>query len=179
MAYLLGGLELTTVTLTLAKTTSGSLGGDQFPCNSRHARLSALPEETDLSHHGWRMEGGRENGAGRGVRISGSAGELCGSTDVSMVKATDFGNLKDPAELRSLDRPCVGCIFVEREVSARPVIVREVARQDATQVAFAQDEDVIQALEPLRRSTKGFCHGLQGAVRISAIPMPFTRCRNA
>jgi hypothetical protein len=31
-------------------------------------------------------------------------------------------------------------------VSARPVIVREVAGQGATQVGFAQDQDVIQTL---------------------------------
>jgi len=65
-------------------------------------------------------------------------------------QTTDFGKLDDPAELRPLDRPCVGCIFVEREVGSRPVIVREVAGQEAAQVAFAQDEDMI-----LRRPVRG------------------------
>jgi hypothetical protein len=31
----------------------------------------------------------------------------------------------------------------------------------------------------MSRSAKGICHGLWGAVRISAIPMPFTRYRKA
>ena len=63
-----------------------------------------------------------------------------------MMQATDFGNLNDPAELRWLDWPSVGCIFVEREVSSRPVIVRDVAGQDAAQVRFTKDEDMIQTL---------------------------------
>src|SRR5437879_1458389 len=42
----------------------------------------------------------------------------------------------------------VGCILVEREVSARPVVVREVAGESAAQVPFAEDEDVIQTLAP-------------------------------
>jgi len=67
-----------------------------------------------------------------------------------MVQPTDFGNLDDLAELPPLDWPSVGCIFVEREVSSRPVIVREVASQDAAQVPFAKDEDKIQTLAPDR-----------------------------
>ena len=63
--------------------------------------------------------------------------------DVAMMQAADFGNRGDRAEFRRLNRASVGRILVEREVSARPVIVREVAGQGATQVAFAQDEDVI------------------------------------
>ena len=63
-----------------------------------------------------------------------------------MMQATDLANLDDPAELRPLDWPCVGCIFVEREVGSRPVIVREVGGQEASQVSFAEDEDMIQTL---------------------------------
>lgn len=70
--------------------------------------------------------------------------------DVAMVQATDFGNLDDHADLWQLDWPCVGCNFVEREVSSRPVIVREIACQDAAQVAFAKDEDMIQTFAPDR-----------------------------
>ena len=79
--------------------------------------------------------------------------------DVAMVQATDFGNLDDPAELRWLDWPSVGCIFVEREVSARPVIVRKVAGQDAVQVAFAQNEDMVEALAP-DRADESFREGV-------------------
>src|SRR5712691_5968886 len=70
--------------------------------------------------------------------------------DVAMVQPTDFGNLDDLAELPRLDWPAVGCLVVEREVSSRPVIVREVASQDAAQVPFAKDEDKIQTLAPDR-----------------------------
>lgn len=64
------------------------------------------------------------------------------------MQTTDFGDRDDRAEFRRLDWPSVGGILVEREVSARSVIVREVAGQGAAQVPFAEDEDVIQALPP-------------------------------
>ena len=63
-----------------------------------------------------------------------------------MMQAADFGDRDDPAEFRGLNWPAVGCILVERKVSAHPVIVREVAGQDAAQVAFAQNEDMVEAL---------------------------------
>src|SRR6266850_6347555 len=49
-------------------------------------------------------------------------------SDIAMVGATDFANRDDPAECRPLNWPAV---LIEREVSARPVIVGEVAGQDA------------------------------------------------
>ena len=73
-----------------------------------------------------------------------------------MVQTADFGNLQDPARLGELNGSDVGGILAEREVRASLVIVREVPGQDATQMSFAQDEDMIQALasdradEPLR-----------------------------
>ena len=79
-----------------------------------------------------------------------------------MVEATDFANREDPAEFRPLNSPAVGRILVEREMSTRSVVVREVASQGTAQVSFAKDEDVIQTscrMEPISRSTKGFCHG--------------------
>jgi len=81
-----------------------------------------------------------------------------------MMQATDFGNLHDPARLGELEGPDVRRVLVEREVSTRPVVVREVASQGAAQVPFAKDEDVVQThsrrIEPMSRSAKGFCHGL-------------------
>jgi len=59
-----------------------------------------------------------------------------------MVQATDFANREDPTECGPLNWPAVWCILVEREVSARPVIVREVAGQGAAQVPFAKDDDM-------------------------------------
>ena len=65
-----------------------------------------------------------------------------------MVEATDFPNRDDSAEFRPLNSPALGRILVEREVSTRPVVVREVASQGAAQVPFAKDEYVIQTLAP-------------------------------
>jgi hypothetical protein len=88
-------------------------------------------------------------GAGQGRQPAGEArsGRLPG---VAMMKTADFGNLHDHAHLRSLDWPPIWRILLEREVSSRRVIVREVARQEPAQMAFAQDEDVIEALAPDR-----------------------------
>src|SRR5262249_55433347 len=66
------------------------------------------------------------------------------------MQATEFGKRDDRAEARRLDRPPVGCILVEREVSAGPVIVREVGGEDAAQVPLAENDDMFQALAPDR-----------------------------
>ena len=66
--------------------------------------------------------------------------------EVAVMQATDFGNLHDPARVGELDGPDVRRILVEREMRARPVIVGEVAGQDAAHVAFAEDQNVIQTL---------------------------------
>ena len=65
-----------------------------------------------------------------------------------MVEATDFANRDNPAEFRLLNWPAVGRILVERQVSARPVVVREVASQGTAQVLFAEHKDMIQTLAP-------------------------------
>jgi hypothetical protein len=70
--------------------------------------------------------------------------------DVAVMQATDFGDLHDPARLGELDGPDVRRILVEREMRASPVIVREVADQDAAQVAFAENQNVSQTLAPDR-----------------------------
>ena len=63
-----------------------------------------------------------------------------------MVEATDFAKRHVPAGLRPFDGPPVGRVLVEREMRSCAVIVREVRGQDATEVAFAQNEDMIEAL---------------------------------
>jgi hypothetical protein len=98
-----------------------------------------------------------------------------------MMQATDFGDRHDPARLGELNGSASRRIFVEREMRASPVIVREVAGENAAQVPFGQDENMIQALashradEPLR---EGILPGFCGAVRTSSICMPLTRRRN-
>lgn len=75
---------------------------------------------------------------------------FCRPADIAMMQSADFGNRDGLAEFRRLNWSSVGCILVEQEVSACPVIVREVADQDSAQVAFAQNEDMIKILEPDR-----------------------------
>ena len=67
-----------------------------------------------------------------------------------MVEATDFAKRHDPAGSWPFDGPPVGRVLVEREMRSGAVIVREVRGQDATQVAFAQNDDMIEALPPDR-----------------------------
>ena len=67
-----------------------------------------------------------------------------------MVEAPDFAKRHDPAGRWPFDRPPVGRVLVEREMRSGAVIVREVRGQDATQVAFAQNHDMIEALTPDR-----------------------------
>src|SRR5437773_10282963 len=79
--------------------------------------------------------------------VVGTAGaRLRRVADVPVMQATDFGNLHDPTRLGALDGPDVRRILVEREMRARPVIVGEVAGQDAAEVAFAENQDVTQTL---------------------------------
>jgi len=108
--------------------------------------MSTLPAETRFSgaRRIARTRSGT-NGAGR-WRGRPAGVELRRAPNVAVMQATNFGNRDDRAERRWLDRPSVGCILVDRQVSASPVIVREVARQGTAQVPFAEDEDVLQAL---------------------------------
>jgi hypothetical protein len=88
----------------------------------------------------------------------------------------EAGKRHDLPSRGKLDGPAVGGVLLEREVRSSLMVVGEVPAQDAAEVLFAEDEDVIHALAPDRAD--GFCHGLCGAVRTSSMPMPFTRWRN-
>jgi hypothetical protein len=63
-----------------------------------------------------------------------------------MVQAADFGELHDPSGREDLDRPEIGRVLVEREVGTRPMVIAEVAGQDAAEVSLAENEYVVQAL---------------------------------
>ena len=82
-----------------------------------------------------------------------------------MMQATDFRNRHDSARVGKLDSPDIRRIFVEREMCASPVIVGKVADEDAAEVPFAQDQDVIQTLTS-DGADKSLCKGiLPGALR--------------
>jgi hypothetical protein len=63
-----------------------------------------------------------------------------------MMQATDLGDLHDPARLGELDGSAVRRIFAEREMRARLMVIGEVVGQDAAQMSFAEDQNVIQTL---------------------------------
>src|SRR5947207_12224940 len=62
------------------------------------------------------------------------------------MQSTDLRKLHHLPELRRLHSPRDWSILVERQVSARPLVVFEIQLQDATQPSFIQDDDVVQAL---------------------------------
>jgi hypothetical protein len=84
-------------------------------------------------------------------------------------------------KLRRLHRPLIRGILGEGKVGSGAVVIREIARQDATQVALAQDDDVVEAVAP-DRSDKAFGEGILPRAPRSREDFsdlhPFTRWRN-
>src|SRR5271157_4718858 len=63
-----------------------------------------------------------------------------------MMESADLRKFHHLSEFRRLYSPRERSILVERQVSARPLVVFEIQLQDATQASFIQDDDVVQAL---------------------------------
>jgi len=63
-----------------------------------------------------------------------------------MVQPTDLADWDNLSELGWLDRPPVRCILGEGEMGAGVVIVGKVTSQNVTQVALAEDEDVVETV---------------------------------
>ena len=59
------------------------------------------------------------------------------------MQAAHFGNRDDRAKGRRLDRPFVGCILVELEVGASPVIVLKVRGQETSEMSLAEHDDMV------------------------------------
>ena len=126
------GIQSKRSTLSLAKTTSGSFGGDpsQETARAGGLRLSAL-QRVDGSRSP--VEGNRKGERYWSVaRGSGVGRGLCCATDVSMIEATDLAKRHDAARLGPFDGPHVWRVLVEREMSPYTVIVREVRGESAT-----------------------------------------------
>ena len=92
--------------------------GQEFEAGSRQLRSVGSTTEGGRTWDGERLAAGGSGGGGDG---SGRA------PDVAVMQATDLGNRDDLAEFRPLNSSAVGRILVKREVSTRPVVVREVA----------------------------------------------------
>jgi hypothetical protein len=76
-----------------------------------------------------------------------------------MVQATDFANWHHVSKLRWLDRPFVRRILGEGEVGPGAVVVLEVSGEDVSQVALAQDEDMVETLSA-NRADQAFREGI-------------------
>lgn len=87
-------------------------------------------------------ESGQERSDRSAVRQTEDA-VLRSLADVAMVQAADFGELHDPFGREDLDRPEIGRVLVEREVGTRPMVIAEVAGQDAAEVSLAENEYVV------------------------------------
>src|SRR6266487_4872177 len=94
-----------------------SSGGDTLSCAGRPTGpgISSLTYTTTSGHH---------------RRYLPDFPEITGQS-FRNPQAADFRQLHDPFDLGRLDPPDVRRILIEREVSAGPVIVREVRGQDA------------------------------------------------
>ena len=76
-----------------------------------------------------------------------------------MVQATDFADWHNVSQLRRLDRPPVRRILGEGEVGPSAVVVLEVPSEDVSQVALAEDEDMVKTLSP-DRADEAFREGI-------------------
>jgi hypothetical protein len=90
----------------------------------------------------------RERAGGPGRILSGVG--LSRPSDVAVMQAANLGDRDDRAELRRFDRPSIGCVLIEREMSAGLVVVGEVRGQDTAQVPLAGNDDMVQTLAPDR-----------------------------
>jgi hypothetical protein len=71
---------------------------------------------------------------------------LGGAALVTMMQAADFGHRDDSATVGGLDRARIGGVLPKRQVRARPLIVGEVRVEQASEVPFAQNDHVVEAL---------------------------------
>jgi hypothetical protein len=98
------------------------------------------------------------------------------------MKPADLRKGDDPATWREVDVSGLGTVVVERLVGTHGVVAGHVGAQKPVEMSLVQDEDMGEAprrMEPITRSTKGFCQGARGAVRTSRMSMLLTRRANA
>src|SRR2546422_6472780 len=66
------------------------------------------------------------------------------------MQATDPGDSHDGTERRRLNAPRNRCVPLQAEMWTRDVVVVDVSTEDAPQVPFAEDDQVVQAFAPDR-----------------------------
>ena len=82
--------------------------------------------------------------------MSRNHGRLGGETFVPVVQAADFRDGDDSSRPAMLNRAGVGAILAKREMRAGALVIVDVRGQDAAQMAFVEDHDVIQTLATYR-----------------------------
>jgi hypothetical protein len=100
--------------------------------------------------HGWRSEAPcvRAHVSCRDVHRAADEVTSGGASFVTVVQAADFSEC-DHITLGDALHGSRRCrVFRQREVRARSVIVRTIARQDSTQMLFTEHHHVIQAVAP-------------------------------
>ena len=65
---------------------------------------------------------------------------------VAMMQAADLRKGDDLSSIDLLDRPTVGAVLVPRKVRAGAMVIVDIRRKDPPQVAFIENDDVIEAL---------------------------------
>ena len=68
---------------------------------------------------------------------------LRGAPLISMVKATDLGNLDDPLRLVRLNCSTFWSVLIQRQVRAGFVIIAEIILQQSAQMVVIEDDHVI------------------------------------
>ena len=98
---------------------------------------------------------------------------------VAMMQTADLWKRHDLSGAAGLNRSPLRGVLAQRKMGSGSVVVIQVRNKDLPQVAFIENDDVIEALppasasraaaQPITRSTKGFCHGERGAVTTSSM----------
>ena len=61
-----------------------------------------------------------------------------------MMQAADLRKGDDLSSIDLLDRPTVGAVLVQRKVRAGAMVIVDIRRKDPPQVAFIENDDVIE-----------------------------------
>ena len=103
-------------------------------------------------------------------------------TSVPVMQGAHVRKLDHRAHLRRFNCAGVRAVVLERPVRSRPVVVGDVALQNAAKMLCIQDDEVIQTLltdGPDQSFAKAFCQGDLGAVVISSIANESTQRLNS
>jgi hypothetical protein len=106
-----------------------------------------------------------------------------GDAQVPMMESAEVGCRHDTLLRRRLEGAWVRAVLVQRLMGARGVVMGQVSLQQPVEAPFVQDHEVMRhslRIDPMTRSTKGFCQGARGAMSTSRINIrPIRRANSA